>query len=264
MFFYFQCASPPPPFLYLCLVWFDLAWCVKWKKKISDDDRVLGKILQGHHQPFPLLLGGGCERWLLARSHRVALLFVTAMTWVPRLCWSPHETWFYLGKPVSVPVLETLLSRAISADVHKNQIEKKTRSSNSALISCSTTFSNPSNMSMNETWTWSEFCFLWDMAFPGEVACGTWWGPFLAATLPWGRGQCQGGSKAAVHLPDVRAENFLELFPRFKFLLGPNYWESDRSTDTENVCPSETGCLQLCRRWKFWKTKPMDAKLERL
>lgn len=133
------------------------------------------------------------------------------------------------------------------------------RRSNSTLISYSATFSNPSNMSMNEAWTWSEFCFLWDVAFPGEVACGTWWGPFLAATtLPWGRGQ--GGSKAAVHLPDVRAENFLELFPRFKSLLGPNYWEFDRSTDTENVYPSETGCLQLCRRWKFWKTKPFGCQ----
>lgn len=95
----------------------------------------------------------------------------------------------------SVPVLETLPSRAISADIHKNRWRKKIRRWSSTLISYSTTFSNSSSVSMDETWTWSEFCFLWNVAFPGEVACGTWWGPFLAATLPWGRGQCNKATK---------------------------------------------------------------------
>ena len=47
------------------------------------------------------------------------------------------------------------------------------------------------------------------------------WGLLLAATLPWGRGQCQGSSRAAVFLPYVSAESFPELFPKFKSLL---YW----------------------------------------
>lgn len=44
---------------------------------------------------------------------------------LPRLCCPPDEAWSYPGKPALVAVLETLLSRTISADVHKKQIEKE-------------------------------------------------------------------------------------------------------------------------------------------
>lgn len=103
----------------------------------------------------------------------------------------------------------------------KSKRRKKMRRSSSTLISCSSNFSNSKDVSMNRAWTWSEFCFLHDVAFLGEVACALGEGHILAAPPPWGRGQCQGSSKAAIFLPDVSAESFLELFPKFKSLL---YW----------------------------------------
>lgn len=45
-------------------------------------------------------------------------------------------------------------------------------------------------------WVWMRherdlsFSFSEMWHFLEKVACGCWWGPFLAATPPWGRGQC--------------------------------------------------------------------------
>lgn len=126
---------------------------------------------------------------------------------------------------MSVPVLETPLSRAVSADVHKKQIEEENERIKlnfdflTQLLFQIPAIEHDLSSAFSEMWHFLE----------------RWYVALLAATLPWSRGQCQGSSKAAVYLPDMTAKSFLKLFPRFKPLLGPNYWEFDRSADTENV-----------------------------
>lgn len=99
----------------------------------------------------------------------------------------------------------------MSADAHKNHREKMRRSS-SALISCSSNFSNSKGVRMNGTSTRPEFCFPCHVALLGEVALGE--GHFCCHPA-WGQ------QKAAPCLPDLGAESFLELFPKFTPLL---YW----------------------------------------
>lgn len=74
MFFYLQCAFFSP---FIC-GWFcfGLVFSGVWnERRKSEDTSVLVKILQGHHQPFPFLLAGGYERWLLARSQSSPLVY---------------------------------------------------------------------------------------------------------------------------------------------------------------------------------------------
>lgn len=63
-----------------------------------------------------------------------------------------------------------------------------------------------------------------------------------------GQGTMQQSNKAGVFLPDVTAESFLQLFPKFKSLLSwPRITESLAEAQILKICVV-TGYLQLCRR----------------
>lgn len=246
MFFYFQF-----PFFHF-LLWSE-------RKKISGDSWVLGKTLQQHRESFLLVVAGSCLSWLRARSNRGALLFSSLGKAAQNLL-LPSCSMVLHSQASADDSPGSTSEHNMSADVHKKQREKMRRSS-STLISCSSNFSNSKCVSMNGTWPWPEFCFPCHVAFLGEaVRAISGCHPALQA------GAMSRQQKAALCLPDLSAESFLEMLPKFApyctgftcFYL--KWWEFDGRADAENMCPSVTWHLGPCRSWKLWKARRAGAE----
>lgn len=143
----------------------------------------------------------------------------------------------------------------MSADVHKKRREKMRRSS-STLISCSSSFSNSKGV-----WVWMGLER--DLSFAFPAMWHSWekrWGPFLAATLPGGRGDVKAAESSSLpswpecwKLPRVVAQvcTFIVL------VLRAFAWNGESLTEGQmlETCPSVTWHLGPCRSWKLWKAR---------
>lgn len=173
MFFYLQF-----PFFHFLLL--------NERKKISGDSWVLGKTLQRHRESFllPELATGEEQQRSPSVCHR----------WEkqPRICWYPHVAWFYTAKTVLMAVLETLLSTICLLMFTKSE-ERKWEDQVPLWFLVQAIFQTP------KVWVWMGLER--DLSFAFPAMWHSWekrWGPFLAATLPGGRGDVKAAESSSL------------------------------------------------------------------